>query len=79
MASKSRVNDYLLLVFGLRELDEEDLRGEVVDVRDSKSHERFRELVSYDLALLVKRSNPIDNSKLTFTSKEENLCFMLWC
>ena len=50
MASKSRVNDYLLLVFGFRELDQEDFRGEVVDVRDSQSHKRIRQLVGYDLA-----------------------------
>jgi hypothetical protein len=50
VTSKSRVNDYLLFVFRPRELDEEDFRGKVVDVRDSKSHECIRQLVGDDLA-----------------------------
>jgi len=41
MASESRINDYLLLVFGLRELDKEDFRGEVVDIRDSEGDQRI--------------------------------------
>jgi hypothetical protein len=49
VTSKPRVNDYLLFVFRPRELDEEDFRGKVVDVRDSKSHERIRQLVGDDL------------------------------
>jgi hypothetical protein len=39
MTSESRVDDYLLLVLGLREFDEEDFRGEIVDVRDSESEQ----------------------------------------
>jgi hypothetical protein len=41
MTSKTRVNYNLLLVFGLRKLDEEDLRREVVNVRYSESDERI--------------------------------------
>ena len=53
MASETRVNDDLLFMFGLRKLDQEYFRGEVVDIGDSKGEEGIRELVGNDLRLLA--------------------------
>lgn len=39
MSTKPGVDDELLLIIGLGELDQEDLRGEVVDVGDSQGHQ----------------------------------------
>ena len=49
VASESGVNDHLLLVVGLSELDEQDLGGQVVDVRDAEGLEALVELVGDDL------------------------------
>ena len=49
MAPEARVYHYLLLVVWLCELDEEDLRREVVYVRDAQGKKRIRELMGNDL------------------------------
>lgn len=76
MTSEPRINHNLLLVFGLRKLDEEDLRREVVNVRYSESHERICKLVGDDLVSISNILNIHRGQRLTLTSKEENLCFI---
>lgn len=49
MASKARVDNELLLAGGLGELEEQDLRGQVVDVGHTQSHQALVEFVSDDL------------------------------
>lgn len=53
MTPESRVDYDLLLVFGLRKLDQEDLGGEVVDIRDSESDQGGGQLVSNNLYALT--------------------------
>jgi hypothetical protein len=52
VASKARVDDYLLFVFWFCKFYEKDLRGEVVDVGDAEGDEGVGELVGNDLVLL---------------------------
>jgi hypothetical protein len=53
VASKARVDDYLLFVFWFCKFYEKDLRGEVVDVGDAEGDEGVGELVGNDLGLLA--------------------------
>lgn len=52
MASEARVNDNLFLMFRFREFNQEDLRGEVVDIGDAEGDEGNGELVGDDLGQL---------------------------
>lgn len=54
MCTKPGVNDKLLLIIGFCEFDQEDLRGEVVDVGDAEGHQAG-ELVCDDLEGLAVR------------------------
>lgn len=58
MAAEAGVDDQLLLVIRLRELEEEDLGREVVDVGESQSHQALLELVCDDLLATVRRMIP---------------------
>lgn len=49
VASESRIDDYLLLMLWLGELDQEDLGGEIVDIRDAESEQSCGQLVCNDL------------------------------
>lgn len=49
MAAKAGIYDDLLLVLGLGKLEEQDLRGQVVDVGYSKAHQALLELMGNDL------------------------------
>jgi hypothetical protein len=49
MSAESGVDDKLLLVVGLCEFEEQNLGGEVVDVRDAESSQALLKLVRDDL------------------------------
>jgi hypothetical protein len=53
VAAKAGIDEELLLVVGLGELEQQDLRGEVVDICQSKAHQALLKLVSNDLFFLV--------------------------
>lgn len=53
MAAEARVNEELLLLVGPLEFEEEDARGEVVDVVHAEPDERSIKLVRYYLWLYI--------------------------
>lgn len=80
MAAEARVDEELLLDIGLRELEQQDAGGEVVDVSESEGDQALVELVCDDLAA-VRGPNcaaaELGAVRLTLTSRDENLCFIL--
>lgn len=87
MAAKSIVDEKLLFVIRFGEFQEQDLGGEVVDIRESQSHQACLELMRNDLIKEVVSRRLVTlvcpcreeeaESQSTLTSRDENLCFML--
>lgn len=81
MAAKASINDELLLIIGLRELEEKDLGGEVVDVGQSQSYQMLLELMGDDLRGMSQQlaSHSKSSARPTLTSRDEKRCFILDC
>jgi hypothetical protein len=77
VATESSINNKLLLVVGFRKLEEKDFGRKVVYIGESKSHQALLELMCNDLVRQLEGAVNSFQAALTFTSNEENLCFIL--
>lgn len=82
MGAEAGVDDELLAALGLGELEQEDARGEVVDVGEAEGDELRGELVGdylerRGMCECIEWLEGCDLIGLTFTSKDEKRCFMV--
>lgn len=77
VTTKSGINNKLLLIVGFRKLEKKNFGRKVVYIRESKSHQAFLELMCNDLVQQLEGTVNGSHIALTFTSNEENLCFIL--
>jgi hypothetical protein len=77
MTTESGIDNKLLLIVGFRKLEEKNFGRKVVYIGESKSHQALLELMCNDLMRQLEEGMSNFHITLTFTSNEENLCFIL--
>jgi hypothetical protein len=77
MAPEAALDDHLLPVVRLGKLEEKDARREIVDIGETKGIKGAGKLVGDDLIVSsLSKQKARSRFKVTFTSREENLCFI---
>jgi hypothetical protein len=77
MAPEAALNDHLLPVARLGKLEEKDARREIVDIGETEGIKGGGKFVGNNLIVSsLSKQEARSRSKVTFTSREENLCFI---
>lgn len=79
MAAEPAVHHDLLSTIGLGKLEEEYSRRQIVNISEAKGTQRGGELMRNDLDLIKQRWGRGRKAQFTFTSSDENRCFILPC